>query len=623
MSSTSKKIISSVRRNAGKVTVVTILMSIVLMCVSFLLGIGNDSGVGPVFANDMATTSVNVLNVPPFWSVDAEESSMTQSSTSTPTNVDTNMMWTGTATEANGEDFYLLVCKSSTTPDVSGAVPTCLGGASNQWAISPLTTQATNATATYAVVDSDDEVNQWYAYVCDGNPGGVKCNGSVKTGTEPTASPWHANHRPSFTGMTIDPVAPGALLTATTTAIDSDVADGRDILSLFLCRADDFTGTACGPSGEWASSSIIYSQDPEATSTMLAILPDGATSTWAYIIDEHNLTASTTGVFVQGVESSFTILNATPTISAGNITLYDFDSLDTELNLVNDAGETYFNLEVKIDDANSCAYNEVLTLEANIYRTNGVDVGSSTCMTFGTDYNVNNCYTADATPSVWDMTCTASSTSCLGTGDSDVIYECTFPLWFTADATLGVSLYTGDDWLASVRASDDNFATSTWTEGSNIADVQQFMSFNIATTSIDYGAIQPGDSTPNVDADTVIEATGNVGLDILLDGTWMCSTFGTGCLNDPTSTIPASDQRFSTSTRIAAVPFSATLETYPLSSTTPFELEIDSLKTVSTSTYAVETVYWGIFVPGAIGLSGDYSGENTFLGKVAEVADWY
>ena len=52
------------------------------------------------------------------------------------------------------------------------------------------------------------------------------------------------------------------------------------------------------------------------------------------------------------------------------------------------------------------------------------------------------------------------------------------------------------------------------------------------------------------------------------------------------------------------------------------EVAINLIKTTSTTTPATTNTYWGIFVPGAITLSGDYVGVNTLEGKTAETVDW-
>jgi hypothetical protein len=52
------------------------------------------------------------------------------------------------------------------------------------------------------------------------------------------------------------------------------------------------------------------------------------------------------------------------------------------------------------------------------------------------------------------------------------------------------------------------------------------------------------------------------------------------------------------------------------------EVELDVLKTTSTSTPEQGTTYWGIAVPGSIELAGIYTGLNTFTARTAEPGDW-
>lgn len=159
---------------AGKVTVAgTLIASLVFtsVLVSYFR-----VDVQSVHADDV-TTSITVLNTPPTWTVDAEES--TESSTSTPTNAGSVITWVGTGTDSSNDNYFLLICKTGSAPTANAsAPPTCNGGSANQWAISATTTsgsQASAATTTREYFPFANESNEWYAWICDANSSLPRC----------------------------------------------------------------------------------------------------------------------------------------------------------------------------------------------------------------------------------------------------------------------------------------------------------------------------------------------------------------------------------------------------------------------------------------------------------------
>ena len=129
---------------AGKITVITSLLGVAVFAVVFLLNIGAQE-FRQVEAQGLATTSVTVLNTPPQWTIDAQES--TPSSTTTPTNSGRVITWRATATDSNAESYYLLICNNGNVPTPnSAAVPACGAGAV-RWAVSSFTTSGIQATA--------------------------------------------------------------------------------------------------------------------------------------------------------------------------------------------------------------------------------------------------------------------------------------------------------------------------------------------------------------------------------------------------------------------------------------------------------------------------------------------
>jgi LysM repeat protein len=99
----------------------------------------------------------------------------------------------------------------------------------------------------------------------------------------------------------------------------------------------------------------------------------------------------------------------------------------------------------------------------------------------------------------------------------------------------------------------------------------------------------------------------------------MCNGFGVGndCKPSATSTVPESEQKFSSTS--LSYSSGAALR---LSSTTYKQVELNVEKTTSTSTPNTGVTYWGIAVPISITLAGSYKGLNTFTAVTAEASDW-
>jgi hypothetical protein len=282
---------------------------------------------------------------------------------------------------------------------------------------------------------------------------------------------------------------------------------------------------------------------------------------------------------------------------------------------------TGFTLQFTASDNNSCenaaTSDEITDYDLSLYRSG---VGSTTCNISGGAYDPNDCYTSAVATTTWNLSCTASSTSCSGSTDTTQVWDCTFPLWYIADPTDGTATstqYPTENWLAQVQAIDDDAATGPLSESSSGVEVTSFLAFALNTLTIPYGSLEPGQQTDPIVATTTLAATGNVGLDTDVTGESMCTTYSgaTPCPTSATSTIPESEQVFATGTVAYAAGTS-------LSSTTPQEIEINVPKSTATTSQATNDAYWGIRVPATITYSGDYTGENTFTALVGESIAW-
>ncbi len=606
---------------AGKVTLFTALvgsaLAIVIGLVGYLQGV-------PEAIADNVSTSVTVLNTAPNWTVDAEES--TESSATTPTNAGTTISWIGTATDDNAENYFLIICKTSASSTANpNAPPSCAGGLSNQWAISATTTSgavATASTSTTEYAPFQNESNDWYAWICDANGSLPKCNFSYTQGSGSTASPFIINHPPIFGNIaTSSAIVPGGTVTWTSTSFDNDSVGGQDQVQLFVCKAADFvagTSAHCGAGGAWATSTL-FTTNAATSSTTTPPQQDKNYDAYVYLVDSHGLAATST---FQAFNAYFTINNVAPTVTAGTIALLDADEAGPIQLVTANSTSGPFKVKFTVVDDNSCltaaSGDEVVSAVTNVYRSG---VGSTSCYLSG-HFNTNSCYTS-ASPLFTGLTCTQDAGQCSGASDSDTTWTCTFPLWFNADPTDASTQYTAQNWLATVEVTDDDTATSSLIEDTDGNEMGSFMAFDVTETSIGYGGLEPGQNSGTLSTTTALIAYGNVGLDQDIYGDTMCTdwTSPDSCDAggvDTTREIPITNQKAATSSVLYGSSFA-----YAISgSTTPTEVLINVLKTTSTSSAQQKSTYWGINIPSAITLAGDYTGQNTITAKKSNPSFW-
>lgn len=606
-------------RTAGKITVYTTFIGVVAFAIIFIFNVG-EKNIKEAVAQSNATTTVTVLNTPPLWTASSTE--LVESSQTNPTNAGDVVSWVAVGTDSNAEQYYLLICDTNATPTPnSSAAPSCASGV--QWAVSTSTTSGSQATAATTSLASWSESNAWFAWICDGNAGTPRCNSTYTQGTNATnSSPFEINHRPSFTVFVDDsPKDPGQVVTFTSTSSDSDTSGTPDTVFLTVCATAGFSTTTNTCTGTTLATSTV-NVPANASSTYTIIIPtqDQDYGAFGYVIDNHGFEASGGS---QGSNSTLTVSNVAPSVSGASISLNG----GNDMVLTVESGETTgFTLQFSTSDNNSCDASggglgdEVVDYDLSVYRTPTAN-SSTTCTVGAGSYNASKCYPSGVATTTWNLTCTASTTSCTGSSDTDMEWNCTFPLWYIADPTDGTATstqYPTDDWRAQVRGVDDDSATGALSE-STIADIEvnSFLAFALNTLSIPYGALEPGNETPFLVATTTVSATGNVGLDKDVTGKAMCTTYTgtTPCPDSATSTIPANQQVVATGTVAYALGT-------PISTSTPFEVEINVPKSTSTSTSATANAYWGIKVPATITFSGDYTGENTFTAIVGESTFW-
>ncbi len=613
-----KKVSAWARRSKtreGKITIFTsVVACLVLVSIVTLFEVNV-----PVASADDVTTSVTVLNTAPVWTIDANES--TESSTTTPTNAGTTLSWTATGTDSSGDSYYLVVCKTSGTPTAnSSASPTCNGGVSNQWAVSSLTASAAVATASTSTINTfpfNAESNDWYGWICDANASLARCNPAFRQGSGNFASPFVINHVPVFYSIgNTSPINPGSAITWTSGSYDNDTLGSTDTLRLIVCAAPGITGSSCTSGGGFASSTLTTTN--AATSSTFGIpSQDRFYNSYVYIVDQHGLGATST---FQGQISVFQIQNVAPSVTAATISLVDYDNVGNLTLTVPNATSGPFKVQFEVTDNNSClnasSTPEIASTIANVYRSG---VTSASCQTSG-NYNSNNCYPA-ASPLVNNLVCTQDVGTCSGASDTSVTYTCTFSLWYNADPTDASTPYTAQNWLASVRATDNNATSSALTEAVSGNELVSFLAFDVSQTGVAFGSLEPGQSNDPLVATTTLIAIGNVGLDQDIYGDTMCTTWSgpdscdAGGINTA-SEIAVSNQKVATSTASYAAGFTLT------SSSSPLSVLVNVPKTTATSSPANRNTYFGILIPVTITLAGSYTGQDTITAKVSAFANW-
>jgi len=611
-------------QTAGKITILTTLIGVVVFAVAFIFDIGT-MHLNNVRAAGTATTTLTVLNTPPAFTVNAHEK--VESSTSSPTNSGNAITWRALGTDSNAAPYFLLVCNTNASPTANaasginnlGTAPPSCGVGATRWAVSAGTASGVYAEAATTTTEAFAEKNIWYAWVCDDDPFNPRCNNIPVQGYSATnSSPFHVNHRPVFTSFSNDgPKDPSQTITFSSVSTDPDTVGGADNIYLVVCNTNGgiSTSTRTCTTGGLASTSGSVNTNASAAYVLASIVRDDTYASYGYLVDEHGHTAT-----ANPRSQNFVVNNVAPRLLSGDISLNG----GSNITLTVPANETTgFTVDFTVRDANSCKTSvngdEITSYRVAVHRSG---IATTTCTGLSGSYNPNNCYASGVPTTVWNLSCTASTTSCTGPTDDTQLYNCTFPLWFVADPTDSgavVSPYAAQTWVASVLATDDDGANSSMVTTSSPVELISFTALDLITSQIPYGSLEPGFNNTNLSASTTIRSVGNTGLDELLSGESMCTTYTVSneCRPSATSTIPEDKQKFGTSSLAYGSAFATTL-----SSTTVKELETNIMKTTSTTTYQSGITYWGIGVPATITLAGSYKGLNTFTAKTSETGEW-
>ncbi len=616
-------------RTAGKITILTALTGVSIFAFIFIFNIGKTELQKVEAQSGAATTTLTVLNTPPVWTVGSEGREAIESSTSTPTNSGTDVTWTGTATDSNGAPYFMIICSTNATPtpqaaadvfNLGTAPPVCSGGI--QWGVSTSTISGQVATVSTTTAEAAPfgEENDWYAWVCDDDPVNPRCSTEYSQGTDATnSSPFYVNSRPVFTAFgNSSPTDPSEVVVFYSTSTDPDIVEEEDEIFLIVCSDATYNPNTneCGAGDHIASTSLGALANASSSYTLPNIIQDTDYDAYGYIFDEHGHSASGGA---QGTNVQFTVSNVAPTVAGGTISLNGGD--DLVLTVPGDE-TTGFTLDFTVADANSCEAvgggDEITGYVASVFR-NGV--GTTTCDGSAGSYDPNSCYPSEVDSSVWNISCTASSTSCGGPTDDTMEFSCTFPLWFIADPTDGLITDTpfyDQMWSAGISGIDDDNATGTMSTSTIDVELLSLVAIDLLDELIAYDQLEPGDGMANLTASTSLQVLGNTGLNQLLGGDAMCGTYSPSnpCPVSATSTIPESQQQYATSS--VAYGDGDTLQ----GTSSPALLEIEIPKPTSTSTPVTGETYWGIAVPASITLAGSYTGQNVFSGVASDPNAW-
>jgi len=473
-------------------TNITTSKLVLFALIAVLLGFIVVTGVHAATSDTMDLT-INVQDVTPTVGSPTDGGS----SSTTPTNVGTNVTFTTTGTDPNGDGYWLAICKTggTITPGSGGAAPTCTAG---DWCISSSAVASGNPNScTYQAQQADAESNAWEAYVCDDDSSTSTCT-SASSGD----SPFAVNHPPVIGTVTIGPsygssasVDPG---NGTTGAVyfrvgvtDPDSGGTQDTIDMFACSNattsfNPTTGACTGGAVLCSVTSVTTATNAQCTDSDLAPVPTthGTKNVKIYLRD-----SSSTKMADNGTNNSHTysVTDITPTVSGYS---YGVNPL-----IPIAGGSVNQTFSATISDDNGFA--DIASASGAIYTSPGTLTGAGIC-TADSEFN---CYDSPAC----DLTggSGASVTVNCGVGGNLI------PTWF--------NIKPSAEWKAHVNAVSDLGTTSFGTEGT--FTVNPLGAIAVDEANIQYGILALGATST---AKTItLQNAGNIITDALIDGTNM------------------------------------------------------------------------------------------------------
>jgi hypothetical protein len=531
---------------------------------------------------DDISTSVTVGNDPPAFTTDTTctgsypcESPARYAAS--PVNVGSSTTFRATATEPNGEDYYLIVCKTDVFNENNSGAPTCDSG--QTICVSTATTTDTAATCNYDALQADSEQQAWYAEVCDDNTTDQTCSASTQgnTGGAPNeASPLEVNHAPDVTVVNNDagsgsPNYPGTNVTWTTTASDPDTTR-VDTIDLYVCDSNSFNGTACA--GNLLCSDTGVASDPTCQYAIPAGTDDDSSpySAYAFIVDNFDFDPSVS------TQSDYYVANVAPTI----LSISTNSGSDISLTGGEYPSTTNISFAVDVQDNNGCS--DLASPGSYVIYLSSVS-GGNACTG-----NVNDCYTGDT--GAYAVSCSAGAT-CTGGTDVDATYTCTAAMQYHTDPTVANTPWASDNWLSYFSIDDDD-AANAYNTASGV-ELNMLQALNAGNLS--YGNMTAGSTDSTLTDSNTVDNTGNTALD-----TQVSSSAAMDDGNGHTIAVnnQRADETSGTAWASAAVTLSGSGQT----------IETNITKTTISASPENGAVYWGINIPSGQ-FPGLYTGTTT------------
>lgn len=553
-------------------------IAIVVIAFSFVL-IKSFKTAAQTPVSKQVTTRVTIGNAAPSFTSGPAEA--TASTADNPTAAGGTVTFNATATDSNGQSYYLIVCSVA---GIDASTRNCTGTGAVQYCNTTTATASGTATSCTYTATTTNFTNPWFAYVCDNDATAPACSDAAQ-GSGDSGSPFYVNHAPTFTAITnTSPADPGGSITWSATASDSD----GNTVKLLVCRTANMANGVC-TDGAWCESSSV-SSDPSCTYNIPTVTPDGSNTAYVFVVDQYDTPASGSS---QGSTSNFTVNNVAPTVTTVSLNGGNAISLT-------ESTTTNVPITATIVDRNGCSTTEITTVQAYAYRSG---IGTAGCNATSNQNN-NHCYT----PNV--ITCTENAGSCNSTNGS-VNYTCTVPFQYYADPTYTNTPFAGQTWIGTVNVTDNNSATGT--ASSTGVQMNPLLAFNI-TDEINYGSLGVGQIADNVylPQELVTTPTGNVGLNQSHLGTQMCTNYPT-CTGD--TPIPVGQQRYGT-TATTNYSDGTTLTTTAATVNILVPKVTDHTQPIPT-----RSTWWGIQIPSGI-VAGTYTGQNTITSMMSPAANW-
>lgn len=521
---------------------------------------------------DFASTTVNVQNAPPWFTVAPAENPA--STSTTPVNVGGSISFTGTATDGEDDDYWMIICTTtSATSTGPSMAPTCVNGTT--LCVSAAASSTAQASCTYSnVANIVSETRSWRAFVCDQHLGDPRCSLVGAQGSGNSGSPFYINHPPTVTDSytSVNNQNPGGTFTFYVQSTDTDSMGGTDEIEMYACTTNSWTlVSGCASTTLCTGSSTA--PDVTCNYTDTAPTKDRLYNYWVFIKDWHDLTGNG-----NGSSTTYTVANVAPTVS--NVSLNGGQNIN--LNIKNAPGVDIRASSTSVTDNNGCS--DLVSATSTIYL--GTVANGANCTG-----NNNNCYKTTSAFCFYS--------GCTGDPDVDATatFVCSTTMEFYAVPTDAGSGSAATSWFSSITAWDEaSFGSGSYTTLNGV-EVVSTAALNVNESLINYGVIQAGMDSGTSNGTTTIVNFGNTPIDTDVSGTDMLRS-GVG---PQLVGIERQEQ--------SLVNFAWGTGT-DMSSTTPTTVDV----VVDRPTSAVDVtdqIYWGIGLPLGIP-SAQYEGENTF-----------